>query len=88
MALNVLMVKKTNPEPQTLNPEPTLTNIIKLKNIESRITEIKEQKVIIDSDVADLYGVETKRINEAVKNNQDKFPVGYIFELSKEEWGL
>lgn len=38
-------------------------------------------------DVAELYGVETKRINEAVKNNPDKFPSGYIIDLNAEEWG-
>ena len=42
--------------------------------------------MIVDSDVAKLYGVETKRINEAVKNNPEKFPDGYIIELSKQEW--
>jgi hypothetical protein len=42
--------------------------------------------VILDSDVAELYGVETKRINEAVKNNLEKFPEGYIFELDQNEW--
>jgi hypothetical protein len=41
---------------------------------------------LFDSDVAKIYGVETKRINEAVKNNPDKFPVGYIIELDKTEW--
>jgi len=41
--------------------------------------------MILDSDVAALYGVETMRINEAVKNNPDKFPKGYIIELSMEE---
>src|SRR6185437_13337434 len=48
---------------------------------------IKNIKVIIDADVAKLYGVETKRINEAVKNNPDKFPDSYLFELNKKEWG-
>jgi hypothetical protein len=42
--------------------------------------------VILDSDVAELYGVETKRINEALKNNPEKFPEGYIFELDQDEW--
>jgi len=44
------------------------------------------RKVILDIDVAELYGVETKRINEAVKNNTEKFPDNYIFNLSKNEW--
>jgi len=41
---------------------------------------------LIDSDVAQIYGVETKRINEAVKNNLDKFPDGYLIDLDKSEW--
>ncbi len=41
--------------------------------------------MILDADIAALYGVETKRVNEAVKNNLDKFPEGYMFKLTKEE---
>ena len=52
---------------------------------EEKILEIRGQHVIIDSDVAALYNVETKRINEAVKNNPDKFPSGYYLELDSEE---
>ncbi len=51
----------------------------------SKVIEIKQQKVLIDSDVAKLYGIETKRINEAVKNNPEKFPREYVFELTIEE---
>lgn len=58
---------------------------MKQQLIENKIITIREQKVIIDSDVAELYGVETKRINEAVKNNPDKFPDGYILYLSMDE---
>ncbi|HIR95411.1 MAG TPA: ORF6N domain-containing protein [Candidatus Coprenecus stercorigallinarum] len=47
--------------------------------------EIRGQRVILDSDVARLYGVNTMRVNEAVKNNPDKFPTGYIIELTKDE---
>ena len=61
---------------------------MKTKDIENKIITLRNSKVIIDSDVAELYGVETKRINEAVKNNKDKFPKGYVFELSEEEWNL
>ncbi len=57
-----------------------------LQNIEQSIIRIQNQNVIIDSDIARLYGVETKRINEAVKNNPEKFPDGYIIELSEYEW--
>lgn len=61
---------------------PTV-NLEKIKNL---IVEIRNEKVILDSDVAELYGVVTKRINEAVKNNPEKFPKGYIIELSKSDW--
>ena len=61
---------------------------MEIEKIESKIILIRNQKVILDKDVADLYGVETKRINEAVKNNLEKFPVGYIINLSKEEWDI
>ncbi len=63
-----------------------MSKIVKIEDIENKIIEIRGEKVIIDSDVAKLYGVETKRINEAVKNNPEKFPDNYIFRLSKEEW--
>lgn len=60
--------------------------IIKYEQVQEKIIDIRNQKVIIDSDVADLYQVETKRINEAVSRNPDKFPIGYLIELTKEEW--
>jgi hypothetical protein len=60
--------------------------ITKFENLQDRIIDIRDQKVLLDADVAEIYGVETKRINEAVKNNPDKFPTGYIIELDKTEW--
>ena len=63
-----------------------MSDILKLSNIENKIIEIRDQQVILDFDVAELYGVVTKRVNEAIKNNPDKFPKGYIFELTKQEW--
>lgn len=63
-----------------------MSDIIKMENIQDLIFEIRGVKVILDSDVAELYGVETKRINEAVKNNPNKFPDGYIIELTRNEW--
>jgi hypothetical protein len=59
--------------------------VIRLNAVEEKIIVIRDMPVLLDSDVAELYGVETMRINEAVKNNPEKFPKGYIFELSKEE---
>jgi len=60
-------------------------SIIKFENIENTIIVLRNKKVLIDSDVAMLYGVATKEINQAVSNNQEKFPDGYFFELTKEE---
>lgn len=60
-------------------------NVIKYEEVENKIIELRNQKVIIDSDVAELYGVETREINQAVKNNEDKFPDGYILELDETE---
>ncbi len=59
---------------------------MELEKIKSKIINIQGQQVILDSDVAELYRVETKRINEAVKNNPDKFPDGYIIGLTTDEW--
>ena len=61
-------------------------DIIKIENIADLIFEIRNKKVIIDSDVANIYGVETKRINEAVKNNPEKFPYDYIIQIDQDEW--
>jgi len=60
--------------------------VVRQDQVQEKIITLRDQRVIIDADVAELYGVETKRINEAVKNNPEKFPSGYIFELSKDEW--
>ncbi len=59
-----------------------MTNIIEVEN---KIITLRDQQVILDSDVAELYGVRTKEINQAVRNNPEKFPEGYIFELIEVE---
>ena len=53
--------------------------------VKSYIVEIRQHPVIVDADVAALYGVETKRVNEAVKNNPGKFPEDYMFVLTSDE---
>ena len=58
------------------------------EKVEEKIIELRSQHVLIDSDVAELYGVETKRINEAVARNPDKFPKGYLLEITQKEWAL
>lgn len=59
--------------------------LVETHEIEARLIELRGQKALIDRDVAELYGVETKRVNEAVKNNPDKFPQGYFFTLQNTE---
>ena len=59
-----------------------MTNILEVEN---KMITLRGQQVILDSDVAELYGVQTKEINQAVRNNPRKFPNGYIFELCDDE---
>ena len=58
---------------------------ITTKDVEARMLHLRGKLVLIDRDVASLYGVETKRVIEAVRNNPDKFPSGYCFSLQKAE---
>ena len=56
-----------------------------MEAVNDRIITLRGQQVIIDRDVAELYGVETKRVNEALKNNHEKFPKGYVITLQPTE---
>ena len=56
-----------------------------LSQIESKLILVRKQKVLLDRDVAVLYGIETKRVNEAYRNNPEKFPDGYVLFLNEEE---
>ena len=53
--------------------------------IENKIYEIRGQKVMLDFDLAEMYGVETRALNQAVKRNTDRFPVDFMFQLTDEE---
>ncbi|MBM6961760.1 ORF6N domain-containing protein [Bacteroides caecigallinarum] len=55
------------------------------EKVRGKIISLRNSQVILDSDIAELYDVETKRVNEAVKNNKDKFPDDYMFQLTNEE---
>ena len=59
--------------------------IVKIENLEELLIELRGEKVLLDADVAVIYGVETRDINKAVVNNPDKFPAGYLVELTKHE---
>lgn len=59
--------------------------IVPTDSVESRILNIRGQKVIIDSDLAAIYGVTTKRLNEQVKRNAKRFPSDFLFQLTRNE---
>lgn len=56
-----------------------------LQLIQSKIHEIRGQRVMLDRDLAEMYGVETRALNQAVKRNIDRFPEDFMFQLTKEE---
>ena len=58
-----------------------MTNIIEVEN---KMITLREQQVILSNHVAELYGVETREVNQAIKNNPEKFPEGYVWELTEE----
>ena len=64
--------------------DKTILSVL-MEQVEDKIAVIRNVDVIADADVAALYGVETREINQAVRNNRDKFPTNYMFELSNNE---
>ena len=62
-----------------------LNTALSISDVEAKLIPLRGQSVLLDRDVAALYGVQTKRINEAVRNNADKFPAEYMYELDSEE---
>lgn len=61
------------------------SNSLSIADVEAKLVPLRGQSVILDRDVAALYGVQTKAVNQAVRNNPMKFPDGFVFELSGEE---
>lgn len=59
-----------------------------LDNIRNKIYEIRGQKVMLDRDLAALYGVETRHLNQSVKRNIERFPEDFMFQLTKGEWEI
>ena len=64
---------------------PTSKSIIKVGTIQKRILLIRGEKVIVDADLAEAYGVTTKALNQAIRRNKDRFPDDFMFQLTKEE---
>ena len=67
------------------DPQDTALQVIGSPAIEGRIYVIRGRQVMLDEDLADLYGVETKRLVEQVKRNLDRFPDDFMFQLVKDE---
>jgi len=61
------------------------TSIVPLERIERTILELRGQRVILDADLAELYGVETRTLNQAVRRNRYRFPEDFVFQLTEEE---
>lgn len=72
-----LLASSTELQPSAQNPAP---------GIENRILVIRGQRVMLDADLADLYGVTTKRLNEQVRRNRGRFPPDFMFKLTTDEW--
>ena len=62
-----------------------MDEIIKTDDVQNLVVKLRGQDVLLDRDVATLYGVKTKEVNQAVRNNPNKFPLGYIFEVDRFE---
>ena len=59
--------------------------IVKSEDIQKKISTVRCLQVVLDSDLAKIYGVETKVLNQAVKRNKERFPDGFMLQLSEEE---
>ena len=62
-----------------------MSDMLKIEDLDSLLIDWKGQLVLLDADVAKIYGVTTRDVNKAVTNNPDKFPDGYIVKLNKAE---
>ncbi len=59
---------------------------MQLQKIQTKIYEIREQRIMLDFDLAEMYEVQTKNLNLAVKRNLKRFPTDFMFQLTKHEW--
>ena len=63
-----------------------MTDLIPMESIIGKIRHLRGEKVLLDSDLAELYGVETKQLKRAVRRHNKRFPKDFMFELSKTEF--
>jgi hypothetical protein len=61
---------------------------MEIQQIQNKIYEIRGQRVMIDRDLAEMYGVETRVLNQAVKRNMERFPDDFMFQLTEEDWEI
>src|SRR3954447_12086486 len=81
------MVKSSGKSTRRVRKEPAVTAVlVPVERVERRILFIRGEKVILDADLAELYGVTTKRLNEQVRGNRDRFPPDFMFQLTEEEF--
>jgi len=64
------------------------SNLIVTEDIKYKIYKLRDTQVMLDSDLAELYGVPTKALNQAVKRNQDRFPEDFMFQLAEKEFEI
>lgn len=69
-----------------VNMAKKLNKIVPIQQVESLICLLRGQKIMLDSDLAALYGVETRSLNQAVRRNAERFPDDFMFQLSEEEY--
>ena len=67
------------------NKKKATSKLLPVGQIAQRILWIRERKIILDADLAELYGTQTKRLNEQIKRNRDRFPDDFIFQLTADE---
>ena len=69
-------------------PNSQPSSLISAERVEQSILLVRGQKVLLDADLAQLYGVETKALVRAMKRNIGRFPEDFMFQLSRDEWSI
>jgi len=84
--LAVFGIIKVESKSLTLNFQLKRNEMMQLQTIQSKIYEIRGQRIMFDFDLAELYGTETKYLKRSVRANSQRFPPDFMFELTHEEW--
>jgi hypothetical protein len=80
--------KRSHSAGEDATRDPDATSIVPVEHVQSKILLLRGRKVILDSDLAVLYGVPTKRLNEQIKRNIERFPADFMFQLTADEVAL